>query len=81
MFSLFHIYVVTCALSDHVEGAVRLTEARLRQESTEGKIIDFKQTEGGFEVVRLAAINGPQSKASVINCNSEIYCIGREYSQ
>ena len=52
-----------CLLSsDFVEGAVRLTEARLRREVTEGKIVDFRRVEGGFEIMRVEAVSGAKNK-------------------
>lgn len=50
--------------TDHVEGVARLTEARLRRDVTEGKIVDFRHIEGGFEVVRVEAITQTQNKVS-----------------
>ncbi len=54
-------------LSDRIEGAVRLTEARLRRELTEGKIIDFIRTDGGFEVIRLDAIKSRRNKVNMVS--------------
>ena len=52
--------------SDNVEGVVRLTEARLRRDLSEGKIVDFRRSDsGGFEVVRVEAITGPKNKVGV----------------
>ena len=35
----------------------RLTEARLRREVSEGKLLDFRRVDSGFEVIKLAAIS------------------------
>ena len=45
-----------------VEGTARITEARLKREVGEGKIIDFRCTEEGYEVIRLGALNVKENK-------------------
>ena len=45
-----------------VEGTARITEARLKREVGEGKIIDFRCTEEGYEVIRLEALNVKENK-------------------
>jgi len=45
-----------------VEGTARITEARLKREVGEGKIIDFRCTEEGYEVIRLEALNAKENK-------------------
>ena len=40
----------------------RLTEARLSRELAEGKVIDFRRTETGFEVIRISAITDTKHK-------------------
>lgn len=52
-------------LPDHIEGVSRLTEARLRRDVTEGKIVDFRHVEGGFEVVRMEAVTQTENKVRV----------------
>jgi len=42
----------------------RITEARLRRDVSEGKIVDFQRSNGGFEVIRREALNGHESKVS-----------------
>ena len=45
-----------------MEGVARITEARLRRDVSEGRIVDFQRSDGGFEVVRREALNGHESK-------------------
>ena len=45
-----------------VEGTARITEARLKREVGEGKIIDFRCTEEGYEVIRLEPLNVKENK-------------------
>ena len=47
-----------------VEGAARITEARLKREVGEGKIVDFWRTDSGYEVVRLEALNERENKVN-----------------
>jgi len=48
--------------TDTVEGMARITEARLRRDVSEGKIVDFQRSNVGFEVIRREALNGHESK-------------------
>ena len=59
-----HTCVSLALTSDTVEGVARITEARLKREVSEGKIIDFRRSEVGFDVIRIEAMNSKQNKAS-----------------
>lgn len=67
--TLFH-----CPL-DIVEGMARITEARLRRDVSEGKIVDFQRSNGGFEVIRREALNGHESKVRAQLCKYRWYCL------
>ena len=43
----------------------RITEARLRREVSEGKIVDFRRSDGGFDVIRKEAMNRQETKVRV----------------
>lgn len=43
-------------LAEVVDGMARITEVRLRRELSEGKLLDFRQVDSGFEVIKLVAI-------------------------
>ena len=45
-----------------MEGVVRLTEARLRRDILERRVIDFLPTENGFEVIKTEALSVPEGK-------------------
>ena len=49
-----------------VEGAVRLTEARLKRDILERRLIDFQPTENGFEVIRVDALNAVEGKVILL---------------
>ena len=55
-----------CSVSPHptdtVEGMARITEARLRREVSEGKIVDFRRSDGGFDVIRKESMNRQETK-------------------
>ncbi len=53
------VCVMCDACADFVEGAVRLTEARLGRDSS---IIDFRRRESGFELYKVDAIFSPDCK-------------------
>ncbi len=61
---LSKLFIDSCSLADHIEGVVRLTEARLRRDLSEGRIVDFRHIDGGFEVVRVEAITQTKFKVS-----------------
>lgn len=42
----------------------RITEARLKRETLEGKLVDFWRTERGYEIIRLEALNGKENKVA-----------------
>ena len=44
----------------------RITEARLKRETLEGKLVDFWRTERGYEIIRLEALNGKENKVLLI---------------
>lgn len=48
-----------------VEGTARITEARLKREVGEGKIIDFWRMDGGYSVIRLEALYERENKVQV----------------
>ena len=50
---------------DTVKGIAWITEARLKREVSEGKIIDFQRSEVGFEILRIEAINSKQTKVNM----------------
>jgi hypothetical protein len=52
-----------CCNTELVEGAARITEARLKREVGEGKIVDFWRTDRGYEVIRLEALNERENKS------------------
>ena len=45
-----------------MEGVVRITEARLKRDILERKVIDFRPNDSGFEVVRVDALSAPEGK-------------------
>ena len=47
---------------ESVEGVVRITEARLKRDILERKVIDFRPNDSGFEVVRVDALSAPEGK-------------------
>ena len=55
-------FTTTCTRTELVEGTARITEARLKREVGEGKIIDFWRREGGYAVIRLDALNERENK-------------------
>ena len=57
-----HYSVFTAEL---VEGAARITEARLKREVGEGKIVDFWRTDRGYEVIRLEALSERENKVRI----------------
>ena len=59
-----HTCVSLTLTLDTVEGVARVTEARLKREVSEGKIIDFRRSEVGFDVIRMEAMNSKQNKVS-----------------
>ena len=59
------MYVPRPLTSDTVEGVARITEARLKREVSEGKIIDFQRSEVGFDVIRAEAMNSKQNKVMI----------------
>ena len=48
--------------AESVEGVVRITEARLRREILERRVIDFLPTENGYEVIKTEALSVPEGK-------------------
>ena len=49
-----------------MEGVVRLTEARLKREVLERRVIDFRPTDNGFEVIRVEALSAAEGKVCLI---------------
>ena len=47
-----------------MEEVARVTEARLKRDVSEGKIVDFWRTEDGFEFIRTDAISTKESKVN-----------------
>ena len=43
-----------------------ITEARLKRDVAEGKIVDFWRTDRGYEVIRLEALNGRENKVTIL---------------
>ena len=43
---------------------MRLTEARLKRDILERRLIDFQPTENGFEVIRVDALNAVEGRVS-----------------
>ena len=56
-----------CVHVECVEGAVRLTEARLKRDILERRLIDFQPTENGFEVIRVDALNAVEGKVTFLH--------------
>ena len=48
--------------AESVEGVVRITEARLKREILERRVIDFHPMDNGFEVVKTDALSAPEGK-------------------
>lgn len=68
------------ALTEAVDGVARLTEARLRREVSEGKLLDFRRVDSGFEVIKLAAISKVKVTSPCPSCLaaallSTVYCL------
>ena len=59
--SYIMFYFCFCC-AESVEGVVRLTEARLRRDILERRVIDFLPTENGFEVIKTEALSVPEGK-------------------
>ena len=70
---LCHVTWVDCHVitdympTESVEGVVRITEARLKRDILERKIIDFCPTDNGFEVVRVDALSAPEGKVRLLH--------------
>lgn len=49
----------------------RITEARLKRETLEGKLVDFWRTDKGYEIIRLEALNGKENKVVTHSYNAK----------
>lgn len=49
----------------------RITEARLKRETLEGKLVDFWRTDKGYEIIRLEALNGKENKVATHSYNAK----------
>ena len=56
-----------------MEGVVRITEARLKRDILERKVIDFRPNDSGFEVVRVDALSVPSKLAITLPLNGFVY--------